>query len=146
MCAPFVQTYQLAAIAKINKNPIKRNDSKLFADTLSVENIIVRTSWPCAVPNPVLNTTAKHPPSGVSPFPPALDCNTFVPQNSGQLEATPPDSPEGESPPPEIVVDADAPAQKIRVLLTLASIQGMAELKISEVFIQLTSFSSPHQR
>ena len=71
---------------------------------------------------------------------------TFVPQNSGQLEATPPDSPEGESPPPEIVVDADAPAQKIRVLLTLASIQGMAELKISEVFIQLTSFSSPHQR
>ena len=44
MYAPFVQTYQLAAIAKINKDPMKTNDSKLFADTRSVENIVVRTS------------------------------------------------------------------------------------------------------
>ena len=44
MCAPFVQTYQLAAIAKINKNPMKRNKSKLFAGTHSVEIFIVRAS------------------------------------------------------------------------------------------------------
>lgn len=43
---PLVQTYQLAAIAKMRRKPMKRNDSKLFADTRSVEKIMVRTSWP----------------------------------------------------------------------------------------------------
>ena len=55
--APLTQTYQLATIAKINKNPIKRKLSILFADTLSGLNILVRTSCPCAVPNPVRSTT-----------------------------------------------------------------------------------------
>jgi hypothetical protein len=68
------QTYQLAAIAKINKHPIKRKLSILFVDTLSVLNIMVRTSCPCAVPNPVRSTTPRHPPSGVliGAFSPAL--------------------------------------------------------------------------
>ena len=44
---------------------MKRNDSRLFAVTRSVENIIVRTNWPCAVPNPVLMATPRQPPSGV---------------------------------------------------------------------------------
>lgn len=43
---PFTQTYQLAAMAKMRRNPMKRNDSKLFADTRSVEKIMVRMSWP----------------------------------------------------------------------------------------------------
>ncbi|TBU65089.1 vacuolar protein sorting-associated protein 13 [Dichomitus squalens] len=47
---------------------------------------------------------------------------TFVPQ-TGQIETTPPNSPEGENGPPEIVVESGVSAQKIRVLLTLASIQ-----------------------
>lgn len=46
---------------------MKRNDSRLFADTRSVENIIVRTSWPCVVPKPVRSTTPRQPPSGVLP-------------------------------------------------------------------------------
>lgn len=54
-------------MANMSMKPMNRNDSKLFAETRSVENIIVRTSWPCAVPNPVRNTTPRHPPSGVSP-------------------------------------------------------------------------------
>lgn len=62
---PFVQTYQLAAMAKIRRNPMKRKDSKLLAVTRSVEKIMVRTSWPWAVPNPVRTTTPRHPPSGV---------------------------------------------------------------------------------
>lgn len=50
---------------------------------------------------------------------------TFVPQNGGQAEvAVAPGSPEAESPTPEIVVDGGVAPQKIRVLLTLASIQG----------------------
>ena len=40
------QTYQLAAIAKINKHPIKRKLSILFADTLSVLNILVAAPAP----------------------------------------------------------------------------------------------------
>jgi hypothetical protein len=44
---------------------MNKNDSRLFADTLSVEKIIVRTSCPCAVPNPVRTTTPRQPPSGV---------------------------------------------------------------------------------
>jgi hypothetical protein len=44
--APFTQTYQLAAMAKMSKKPIKRKDSMLFADTRSEEKIMVRTSWP----------------------------------------------------------------------------------------------------
>ena len=43
---------------------MKRKDSKLFAETRSVEKIIVRTSWPCEVPNPVCRMTARHLPSG----------------------------------------------------------------------------------
>lgn len=65
--APLTQTYQLAAMAKIRRNPMKRNDSKLFADTRSVEKIMVRTSCPWAVPNPVRSTMPRQPPSGVSP-------------------------------------------------------------------------------
>lgn len=41
---PWTQTYQLAAIAKMRRNPMKRKDSKLFAETRSVEKIIVLTS------------------------------------------------------------------------------------------------------
>ena len=44
---------------------MKRKDSVLFAETRSVEKIIVRTSWPCAVPKPVRTTTPRQPPSGV---------------------------------------------------------------------------------
>jgi hypothetical protein len=65
--SPLTQTYQLAAIAKISKNPMNRNDSKLFAETRSVEKIMVRTSCPWAVPNPVRKTTPRQPPSGVLP-------------------------------------------------------------------------------
>lgn len=43
---PFVQTYQLAARAKMRRKPMKRKDSKLFAETRSVEKIMVLTSWP----------------------------------------------------------------------------------------------------
>ncbi len=50
---------------------------------------------------------------------------TFVPQNGHQVEVVAaPGSPEAESPLPEIVVDGGVAPQKIRVLLTLASIQG----------------------
>jgi len=62
---PFVQTYQLAATAKIRRNPMNKNASRLFAETRSVEKIMVLTSCPCAVPNPVRRTTPRHPPSGV---------------------------------------------------------------------------------
>ena len=50
---------------------------------------------------------------------------TFVPQNAGQVEvAASPGSPEAESPTAAIVVNGGVVPQKIRVLLTLASIQG----------------------
>ena len=50
---------------------------------------------------------------------------TFVPQNGGQAEVvSTPGSPEGESTTPEVVVDGGVAPQKVRVLLTLASIQG----------------------
>ena len=50
---------------------------------------------------------------------------TFVPQNAGQVEvAASPGSPEAESPTAAIVVNGGVAPQKIRVLLTLASIQG----------------------
>ena len=41
---PFVHTYQLAAIAKISKNPMNKNDSKLLAETRSELKIIVLTN------------------------------------------------------------------------------------------------------
>lgn len=52
---------------------------------------------------------------------------TFVPQNNaGSAEATPaPGTPEDGNATPEIVVDSGGSPEKIRVLLTLASIQGM---------------------
>jgi hypothetical protein len=65
ICWPLTQTYQLAAIAKMRRNPMKRNDSTLFAEIRSVEKIMVLTSWPWAVPNPVRTTTPRQPLSGV---------------------------------------------------------------------------------
>ena len=59
---------------------MKRKDSKLLAETRSVEKIIVRTSWPWEVPNPVRCTTPRHPPSGVDSL--LLACRTLVPLNS----------------------------------------------------------------
>ena len=52
---------------------------------------------------------------------------TFVPQNNaGSAEATPaPGTPADGNATPEIVVDSGGSPEKIRVLLTLASIQGM---------------------
>ena len=51
---------------------------------------------------------------------------TFVPQNSGSAAATPaPGTPEAGNGTPEIVVSSGGSPEKIRVLLTLASIQGM---------------------
>ena len=44
---------------------MKRNDSTLFAEIRSVEKIMVLTSWPWAVPNPVRMTTPRQPLSGV---------------------------------------------------------------------------------
>jgi hypothetical protein len=44
ICQPLTQTYQLAAIAKMRRNPMKRNDSMLFAEIRSVEKIMVLTS------------------------------------------------------------------------------------------------------
>lgn len=41
------QTYQLAAMAKMSRKPMRRKDSKLFAETHSVENVIVRTRCVC---------------------------------------------------------------------------------------------------
>ena len=79
---PFTHTYQLAAIAKMRRDPMKRKDSRLLALTRSVLKSIVRTSWPCAVPKPVRRTTARQPPSGVQAGSPGLDCRTFVPPNS----------------------------------------------------------------
>ena len=64
---PLTQTYQLAAMAKMSRKPMKRKDSMLFADTRSVENTIVLTNCPCAVPNPVRRTIPRQPPSGVVP-------------------------------------------------------------------------------
>ena len=52
-------------MAKMSKNPMNKKDSKLFAETRSVEKIMVRTSCPCAVPKPVRNTMPRQPPSGV---------------------------------------------------------------------------------
>ncbi|KAI0639418.1 vacuolar protein sorting-associated protein 13 [Trametes polyzona] len=50
---------------------------------------------------------------------------TFVPQAGQKVEAPPsPDTPDGEDA-PEVVVDGGGPPEKIRVLLTLASIQVM---------------------
>ena len=79
---PFIHTYQLAAIAKMRRNPMKRKDSRLLALTLSVLESIVRTSWPCAVPKPVRRMTARRPLSGVHAGSPGLDCRTLVPPNS----------------------------------------------------------------
>ena len=62
---PLTQTYQLAAMAKMSRKPMNKNDSRLFAETRSVEKIIVLTSCPCAVPNPVRTMTPRQPPSGV---------------------------------------------------------------------------------
>ncbi|OMH85555.1 hypothetical protein AX774_g894 [Zancudomyces culisetae] len=62
---PWCHTYPAAKNAKHNKNNINMYDSLLFAVTCSVLNIMVRTNSPCAVPNPVRNTTHVHPPSGV---------------------------------------------------------------------------------
>ena len=53
-------------MAKMSKKPIKRNDSKLLALTVSVEKIMVRTSWPWVVPKPVRSTTARQPASGAT--------------------------------------------------------------------------------
>ena len=77
--APLTQTYQLAAIAKMSKKPMNKKLSKLLAETRSVEKIIVRTSWPCVVPNPVLRTTARQPPSGVTLE--GVTWRTLVPEN-----------------------------------------------------------------
>jgi hypothetical protein len=41
---PLTQTYELAAMAKINRNPMNKNASKVLAETRSVEKIMVRTS------------------------------------------------------------------------------------------------------
>lgn len=51
---------------------------------------------------------------------------SFVPQNSGKAAAAPaPGIPEAENGTPQMVVNAGGSPEKIRVLLTLASIQGM---------------------
>jgi len=52
-------------MAKMSKKPRKRKDSRLFAETRSVEKIIVLTSCPCAVPKPVRRTIPRHPWLGV---------------------------------------------------------------------------------
>lgn len=52
-------------MAKMSRKPMNKNDSTLFAETRSVEKIIVLTSCPCAVPNPVRTMTPRQPPSGV---------------------------------------------------------------------------------
>ena len=36
--------YRVAAMAKMSRSPINRNDARLFAGTRSIANIIVRTS------------------------------------------------------------------------------------------------------
>jgi hypothetical protein len=107
--APFTQTYQLAAMAKMSRNPMNKKDSMLFAETRSVEKIIVRTSCPWAVPKPVRSTMPRHPPSGVPadvcPWPNnsmrirrsqtqryslvGLACNTFVPLNKTSFLCAP---------------------------------------------------------
>ena len=61
---------------------MKRKESRLLALTLSVLEINVRTSWPCAVPIPVRKMTARQPPSGVHAGSPGLECRTLVPPNS----------------------------------------------------------------
>lgn len=43
---------------------MNKKDSLLLAVTVSVEKIIVLINCPWEVPKPVLNTKAKHPPSG----------------------------------------------------------------------------------
>ena len=85
--APLTQTYQLAAIAKMSKNPMNKKLSKLLAETRSVEKIIVRTSCPCVVPNPVLRTTARQPPSGV--ILEGVAWRTLVPENKAALLCPP---------------------------------------------------------
>ncbi|KAM5536198.1 hypothetical protein V8D89_010097 [Ganoderma adspersum] len=68
---------------------------------------------------------------------------TFVPQNGAQAEvAVAPGSPEAESPTPEIVVDGGVAPQKIRVLLTLASIQ--VNLINDDVHIATLSLSTAY--
>ena len=86
---PFTHTYQLAAIAKMRRDPMKRKDSRLLALALSVLESIVRTSWPCALRKPVRRMTARQPPSGVHAGSPGLDCRTLVPPNSTAVLCAP---------------------------------------------------------
>ena len=95
---PFTHTYQLAAIAKMRRDPMKRKDSRLLALTLSVLKSIVRMSWPCAVPKPVRRTTARQPPSGVHAGSPGLDRRTLVLPNSKTVLSAP--SSRDKHPPP----------------------------------------------
>lgn len=53
---PLIHTYDAAAIAKISKNKIKPNISKLLAVTRLTPNNIVLKSFPCDVENPVRKT------------------------------------------------------------------------------------------
>lgn len=97
---------------------MKRKLSRLFADTRSVEKIIVRTSCPWLVPNDVLITEQRAPPLGVAgkaevedlagddgradPFTsaplevaevgPDVTCNAFVPLNRTEFLCRPPSS------------------------------------------------------
>lgn len=61
-------------MANINKNKMNRKDSKLFAETRSVLNTIVRTSFPWVVPKPVRMTYAMHPLSGAK----YINCNNLI--------------------------------------------------------------------
>ena len=47
-------------MAKISRKPMNKNDSRLFADKRSVEKIMVLTSCPCTVPNPVRTMTPRQ--------------------------------------------------------------------------------------
>ena len=86
---PFIHTYQLVAIAKMRRNPMKRKDSRLLALTLCAGKHCVRTSWPCAVPKPVRRMTARQPPSGVHAGSPGLDCRALDPPNSAAVLCAP---------------------------------------------------------
>jgi hypothetical protein len=44
--SPLTQTYPLAASAKTRRKPMNRNASRLLADTVSVEKIIVLINCP----------------------------------------------------------------------------------------------------
>ena len=46
-CLPLIQTYAAAETAKISKNRIKRNVSRLLAVTRLTPNKIVLSSFPC---------------------------------------------------------------------------------------------------